>query len=367
MKTEIKLLVMIVLAVALLAVSEPAMAAGGNEISNGDGYVNGGLYVGGVPASTPYARRLILTENTASSVGAQFQNNDTGSAGGDGFFFGINSAENALIWNFEQKDVWIGTSALPRMVITKDGDVGIGTTTPSRRLVVYKDTVGSVGAQFQNSETGTAGGDGFFFGINSAENALLWNFEQKEVWIGTSAVARMVIDKDGNVGIGNTTPSYLLDVNGEMAATVLNVKGADVSEQFKVASPKGLKTKPAPGMVVSIDPKNPGSLLLSAKAYDRKVAGIISGAGDIAPGMVMNRAENGSDAHPVALTGRVYCHADASKQSIAPGDLLTTSDTPGHAMKVTDYSKAQGAIIGKAMTSLAKGEKGMVLVLVTLQ
>ena len=70
--------------------------------------------------------------------------------------------------------------------------------------------------------------------------------------------------------------------------------------------------------------------------------------------------------HPVALTGRVYCWADASSGPIEPGDLLTTSNTSGHAMKVTNYIKAQGAIIGKAMTGLKQG-KGLVLVLVALQ
>jgi hypothetical protein len=58
--------------------------------------------------------------------------------------------------------------------------------------------------------------------------------------------------------------------------------------------------------------------------------------------------------------------ADASNGAIEPGDLLTTSTLPGHAMKVIDPARAQGAIIGKAMTALAAG-KGMVLVLVSLQ
>ena len=44
----------------------------------------------------------------------------------------------------------------------------------------------------------------------------------------------------------------------------------------------------------------------------------------------------------------------------------TASNTPGHAMKVTNNAKAQGAILGKAMSALKEG-KGMVLVLVTLQ
>lgn len=68
----------------------------------------------------------------------------------------------------------------------------------------------------------------------------------------------------------------------------------------------------------------------------------------------------------VALTGRVYVQADASNGAIYPGDLLTTSSTPGHAMKVTDHARAQGAILGKAMTGLAESQ-GLVLVLVTLQ
>ena len=68
----------------------------------------------------------------------------------------------------------------------------------------------------------------------------------------------------------------------------------------------------------------------------------------------------------MALSGRVYVLADATSGGIEPGDLLTTSDTPGHAMKVTDHAKAQGAILGKAMSGLSTG-KGLVLVLVTLQ
>jgi hypothetical protein len=68
----------------------------------------------------------------------------------------------------------------------------------------------------------------------------------------------------------------------------------------------------------------------------------------------------------VALTGRVYALADATESPIAPGDLLTTSATPGHCMKVTDPQKAFGAVIGKAMTGLQEGQ-GLILVLVSLQ
>lgn len=68
----------------------------------------------------------------------------------------------------------------------------------------------------------------------------------------------------------------------------------------------------------------------------------------------------------VALSGRVYALVDATQAPVEPGDLLTTSDTPGHAMKASDPAKAQGAILGKAMGRLKEG-CGLVLVLVSLQ
>lgn len=152
--------------------------------------------------------------------------------------------------------------------------------------------------------------------------------------------------------------------NGTVTVPVLEITGgSDLSEQFDIRG----SADPAPGMVVCIDPRNPGELVVSDQPYDRRVAGIISGAGGVAPGMLMGQEGSRADGStPVALTGRVYCWADASTGPIVPGDLLTTSGTLGHAMKVADFTKAQGAILGKAMTSLEDG-KGLVLVLVTLQ
>ena len=115
-----------------------------------------------------------------------------------------------------------------------------------------------------------------------------------------------------------------------------------------------------------IDEEHPGQLKLSHRAYDTRVAGIASGANGINPGISL-RQEGPMDAgQDVALSGRVYVQADASFGAIKPGDLLTTSDTPGYAMRVADHARAQGAILGKAMSGLSQG-KGMVLVLVTLQ
>ena len=87
------------------------------------------------------------------------------------------------------------------------------------------------------------------------------------------------------------------------------------------------------------------------------------GATGLHAGAILGNLPGLEDAPPVALSGRVGVRCDAP---IGVGDLLTTSSTPGHAMRVGDHTRAQGAIIGKAMTSLDEGS-GLVLVLVSLQ
>jgi hypothetical protein len=92
-----------------------------------------------------------------------------------------------------------------------------------------------------------------------------------------------------------------------------------------------------------------------AEAYDKKVAGVLSGAGRCRPGIVLGKEPSHIKRLPLALTGKVYCKAGAQYAPIDIGDLLTTSPVPGHAMKVDDPLKAFGAVIGKALRSLSDG------------
>jgi hypothetical protein len=137
-------------------------------------------------------------------------------------------------------------------------------------------------------------------------------------------------------------------------------EGLDYAEGFHVLE----KAEVTPGSVLVIDPDNPGKLRLSDAPYDTKVSGIVAGAQGLGSGVRL-----GGDRFDcnVALAGRVYCNVDATNAPVEPGDLLTTSSTPGYAMKVTDHARAQGAVLGKAMEKLEKGEKRQILVLVTLQ
>ena len=137
-------------------------------------------------------------------------------------------------------------------------------------------------------------------------------------------------------------------------------EGLDYAEGFDVTGESGIE----PGTVLVIDVDHPGELAMSRVAYDRKVAGIVAGAAGLGSGVRLGA--EGYD-YDVALAGRVYCNVDATYGAVEPGDLLTTSATPGYAMKVTDHAAAQGAILGKAMEGLAEGQVGQILVLVTLQ
>jgi hypothetical protein len=139
--------------------------------------------------------------------------------------------------------------------------------------------------------------------------------------------------------------------------------GSDLAEPFHISKAKQPVVE---GDVVVIDDTHPGQLKLTDQPYDSRVAGVISGANGIHPGIQMQQQGLLDGGKNVALTGRVYVQADTSNGPIHPGDMLTTSGTPGRAMKVTDHARAQGAILGKAMSSLDEGQ-GMVLVLVTLQ
>ncbi|MBI3853141.1 MAG: hypothetical protein HY298_23060 [Verrucomicrobia bacterium] len=181
----------------------------------------------------------------------------------------------------------------------------------------------------------------------------LWDIA---VGTGVNTTNTLRFFSDGNGDVVTISPQ------GTLSTKVLTITGgADIAEPFKMSEENLPK-----GAVVVIDEENPGHLKLGTQPYDRHVAGVISGAGGINTGLNLQQHGVLEGDQPVALSGRVYVQADTSNGAIKPGDLLTTSDTPGHAMKVTDHVLAQGAILGKAMTGLPAG-KGLVLVLVTLQ
>jgi hypothetical protein len=270
-----------------------------------------------------------------------------------------------------------------RMVIDAEGDVGIGTTGPVSPLhvagVIRSDTEVNVGTtvQIRATESGTDGADLL---LRDAMGLITINLDAGRLEGGSTlfmangnGVTTVSIDSDQTDAAymslmkADGSEGIVLDADNAIggslvAAQIMRITGgADIAEPFRISG-----ESPRPGMVVSIDPSQPGQLTLSHAAYDRKVAGVISGAGGVHTGLMLGQAGSlASGDHPVALSGRVYCWCDSVNGQIEPGDLLTTSTVPGHAMKVTDFDLSSGAVVGKAMTRLDSG-RGLVLVLVNL-
>jgi hypothetical protein len=243
------------------------------------------------------------------------------------------------------------------MRMHSNGFLGIGTTTPETALHV-------VGADNNGTVAGlkiVSGGQVLLLDGNEIDS-------NDRLYLNNNSPDHIVLALGGgNVGVGTSTPDTKLDVNGTTRTRMIEViGGSDVAEPYHVA-PAG-DIKPIPGYVVAIDPNKVGQMRVAVGAYNRTVAGIISGANGINPGITLRQKGTVADGElPVASLGRVWCWCDADANgAIEAGDMLTTSATPGHAMRVTDHNRANGAVIGKAMSSLKSG-KGLVLVLVSLK
>jgi hypothetical protein len=165
------------------------------------------------------------------------------------------------------------------------------------------------------------------------------------------------VNRPGRISLfsGNQSESLRLDA----ATGDIMLANADYAEEFDLAE-AGIE----PGTVVVLT--EDGSVAASEKAYDTRVAGVISGAGSYRPGLVLDRRDTGRDRAPVSLLGKVCVLADATDGPIAVGDLLTTALTPGHVMAVTEPERAFGAVVGKALEALPSG-RGLIPVLVTLR
>ena len=153
-----------------------------------------------------------------------------------------------------------------------------------------------------------------------------------------------------------TTASIHLD--GEAGDIIL--QNADVAEDFDVGDLEAIG--PGTAVVIGDDSK----LRTSHQSYDKRVAGVVTGTGSSGPGIILGRHPSSQSRLPVALIGRVHCRVDATTAPIMIGDLLTTSATPGHAMKAEDDARAHGAVIGKALQCQPEGT-GTIPILVALQ
>ena len=166
-------------------------------------------------------------------------------------------------------------------------------------------------------------------------------------------------------GGGQNGQIQVVDANGKIGVTIsgasggdLVLGGADCAEEFDMAEEYD------PGTVVVLGDDE--RLYAATTPYDKRVAGVLSGAGSYRPALVMDKQGSRAGRKPLAMIGKVFCRVDAREKPIAVGDLLTTSSTRGHAMKADDPLRAFGAVIGKALRPCASG-LSLIPILVALQ
>jgi len=240
------------------------------------------------------------------------------------------------------------------------GVVGISESTTGGFGVYGENTAGGTGvvgkskgwhaiAGFSESSTGGFGvyGEALGSGVVGVS----------KTWMGVYGETQSTTGGAGVCGKGKLAGLFQGDV---VVTGDIQLANADCAEHFNI----GNEVYVEPGTVMVVGEE--GALFPSQQAYDKRVAGVISGAGDYKPGIVLDKQPSESNRQPVALLGKVFCKVDAQYGAIEVGDLLTTAPTPGHAMKAEDPLKAFGAVIGKALRPWAEGQ-GLIPILIALQ
>ncbi|MDP9194454.1 MAG: hypothetical protein M3P06_22370 [Acidobacteriota bacterium] len=240
---------------------------------------------------------------------------------------------------------------------------GVALSMPNGNVSVSNLLLGNAGVPVVQSNTPTS-------------PLYLNRWQNTDVVIGANGLANMGLRVEGAgkstfsgaVGIGTITPdpAYKLHVvgnanfEGTVTGTNIKAKFQDVAEWVPSVTPL------MPATVVVLDAARSNHVTPSLRSYDSSVAGVVSAQ----PGIILG--EEGPSKSLIATTGRVLVRVDASRQPIAIGDLLVTSDKPGLAMKSIPIDlqgiamHRPGTLVGKALESLDSGE-GEILVLLSLQ
>lgn len=177
----------------------------------------------GVSTTTPTAKLHVVAPNLTDNSGYNFifDNQDVSAAQGSGLLV-KGGANNASSTTFGVQDLSGNTDFLVR----GDGNVGIGTTTPSYKLDVDNGAtntypinlvssskfvrIGALNSTYAHVDTDAASGFYFYDPLTTGAGNSLLNISSGNSYLASAG---------GNVGIGTTTPAYKLEVTGTLKAT----------------------------------------------------------------------------------------------------------------------------------------------------
>jgi hypothetical protein len=279
------------------------------------------------------------------------------------------AAGNGVFGDSAQSDAVVGFAHA-------DGKAGVLGLAPNGNAVagISDNATGVFGTGKNFGVFGTSTGGEGVHAHSDTGNALHGDSAQSDAVVGQTAAPGKAgilgLAANGNAVVGISASGTGVYGKGGIWAGFFDGKlgvkddivltGADCAEEFDIAH--GDLVEPGTVMTLGDD----GVLEPSQFAYDKRVAGVVTGAGSYKPGIVLDNQGSQPNRKPIALVGKVYCKVDSQYGAVEVGDLLTTSQTPGHAMKATDQFEAFGAVIGKALRPLAKGQ-GLIPILIALQ
>ena len=268
-----------------------------------------------------------------------------------------NNGRNAFLFDGGSGQLWLGTQENPGDIRIKDNNGYDSFMVDGKHAAVY---IGRSGNEGDLRIRDTAGKEVFIFDGNSSALYIGANGNEGDIQVrdqlgrtvfnfdGQYAALRIgSAGNEGDVIVKDDSGNESIHLNGGTGDIIL--RNADAAEHFDIAD----ITEVEPGMTMIIN--EDGKLSPSRNEYDKKIIGVIAGAGNYRPGIIMDQQKNNGNRMPVSIMGKVSCKVDARYNPIETGDLLTTSSTLGHAMKVLDPYKAMGAVLGKALTPLKEG------------
>lgn len=281
---------------------------------------------------------------------------------------------------------------------TRDNNTFTGTQVVKGAIVPSPGNSAAKGIQFPSNPGGGGGDEAFirYYPVTGEACKLMigiLNDSDDTIGFAQGGVERMTVkwgglDVNGWISGGETTTGWVLgrgawgpdnwlrittvpggNVYHDLAINSLWSAGAkrfDLAEVTQVYADDRLEQ----GDIVVIDREQGTRVRRSMRPYDPAVYGIVSSYEQAAfviggfggPEQMMQA----KDKLPIALVGRVKVKVCTENGPIRVGDLLTSSSTPGHAMRCPDPAAHPGAIAGKALEPLASGT-GTITALVTLQ